>query len=152
MSRPYEQRLHAQRAREDNLGALSRYLATDKTLGENFRSDERVERRRLKNALRWAAEEREAKEREAQRQEIEMEIIAEERRVREKERRKREREAAERKKQLEAERTKYQALREEQIAAAAGGGVGVGGDSSSNSSLCPGMGAVASSFPAGPQQ
>jgi hypothetical protein len=64
MSRPYEQRLHAQRAREDNLGALSRYLATDKTLGENFRSDERVERRRLKNELRWAAEEQEAKERE----------------------------------------------------------------------------------------
>lgn len=62
MSMHYEHKLRTQRAHDEKLVTLSRYLATDKTLHENFRSDDRVEKKRINKELRSAAQEQYTKE------------------------------------------------------------------------------------------
>ena len=52
--RRYEDKLVVGRRMEEKRADLSRHLATDKMLSENFRSDGRVEHRRIQNEQRGA--------------------------------------------------------------------------------------------------
>lgn len=62
MSMQYEYKLRTQRAHDERTTNLTRYLATDKTLHENFRSDDRVEKKRINKELRAAANEQYTKD------------------------------------------------------------------------------------------
>ena len=53
--RRYEQKLAAGRKHEEAMTQLNRALATDKMLGENFKSDGRVVQRRLLNESKAVA-------------------------------------------------------------------------------------------------
>jgi len=52
----YQEKLQKQRIFDDNTAELQRTLATDRMLGENFKSDNRVVQRRLLNEQRAAAQ------------------------------------------------------------------------------------------------